>query len=182
MPLLVHIAPENEARDIARHGIRATRWRPDPEHHPEHDRVVWAFPVLDSYTLTYSWSRELKRWGRTTLAAITFRVGDGETAYVRHYSGAPHPTTAAEAVGIIRGSGDPRGYEIMLPRRVTAGEIVRWRVLPRAIGWRYWPESKNQPMRMCDCPACLGRSEVKARRYRDSVRERMRAAGLPTME
>ncbi len=182
MPLLVHIAPENEARDIARRGIRATRWRPDPKGHPEHDRVVWAFPVLDSYTLTHSWARELKRWGRSTLAAFTFRVDDGEPVYVRHFSNEALLSTAAEAVGLVRAAPDPRGYEIMLPRRIEASEIVRWRVLPKAIGWRYWPAAKNLPMRLCDCPCCLPRGEVRAQRYRERVRERMLAAGLKPLE
>lgn len=182
MPLLVHIAAENEARDIARCGIRATRWAPDWQGHPELDRVVWAFPVLESYTLTHSWSRELKRWGRTTLAAFTFRAADGEPAYVRHFSNAAMLVTAAEAAGIVRSAADPRGYEIMLPRRIPPCEIVRWRVLPKAIGWRYWPLAKNLPMLLCDCRCCLPRGEVRSSRYRDRVRDRMRDAGMAPLE
>lgn len=178
----MHIAPENEARDIARRGIRATRWAPDPQNHPEHDRVVWAFPVLESYTLTHSWSRELKRWGRSTLAAFTFRVPDDDPAYVRHFSNPVVLSTASEAAGIVRSAADPRGYEILLPRRVEAAEIVRWRVLPRAIGWRYWPKAKNSPMRLCDCPCCVPRGEVRAKRYRERVREKLRLAAQTTLE
>lgn len=173
MPHLVHIAAENEAATIRRNGIRPTRHRPDPQGHPAHDRVVWAFPVLASYTLTHSWSRELKRGGRTSLAAITFRVDDREPVYVRHYQNAPRLVSSAEAVGVIRAQDDPRGYEIMIPRRIAPDEIVRVRALPQAIGWRYWPAAKNQPMRLCDCPMCMPRGEVKASRYRRAVRERM---------
>lgn len=169
MPQLVHIAAENAAADIRRNGIRPTRYRPDPSGHPEHDRVVWAFPVMASYTLTHSWSRELKRWGRTTLAAVTFRVNDTEPVYVGYFGHAKRLVGAAEAVGIVRAEPDPRGYEIQLPRRVAPDEIIRIRTLPHAIGWRYWPGAKNQPMRLCDCPMCLPRREVKARRYRQRV-------------
>ena len=176
MPHLVHIAAENEAAGIRRNGIRPTRYRPDPGAHPEHDRVVWAFPVLASYTLTHSWSRELKRLGRTALAAITFDIDDDEPVYVRHYQNAPHLASAAAAVGIVRAEADPRGFEIMVPRRIAPDEIVRVRVLPQAIGWRYWPGAKNQPMRLCDCPSCMPRGEVKARRYRETVQARLRAA------
>lgn len=176
MPLLVHIAPESEIAVIRRTGIAATRWRPDPDGHPECDRVVWAFPMLASYTLTHGWARELKRWGRQTLAAISFRIPDGETVFARHYSEAPVPMRAAEAAGLIRAAADPRGYEIIVPRRILPREIVRAQLLPRATGWRYWPGAKGNPMRLCDCPACLPRGEVKARRYRERVRERMRAA------
>ena len=85
MTLFVHIAPENRAAVIRRTGIAPTRWRPDPSAHPEWDRAVWAFPVLPSYTLTHSWARELKRSGRSTLAAIAFRVPDDEARFARHY-------------------------------------------------------------------------------------------------
>lgn len=174
MALLVHIASLNDAPRIRRNGIRPTRHRPAPDTHPQHDRVVWAFPVLASYTLTHSWSRELKRWGRTALAAITIRIGDDEPAYVAHYAHRPRLVTAAEAVGIIRSESDPRGFEVMIPRRITPDEIVDVRSLPHAIGWRYWPGAKNQPMRLCDCPACMPRGEVKARRYREAVEMQMR--------
>lgn len=174
VPHLVHIAAENEAGAIRRNGIRATRYRPDPGAHPEHDRVVWAFPVLASYTLTHSWSRELKRLGRTALAAITFDIDDDEPVYVRHYQNAPHLASAAAAVGIVRAQADPRGFEIMVPRRIGPGEIVRVRELPKAIGWRYRPAARNSPMRLCDCPYCMPRGEVNARRYREAVQAKMR--------
>ena len=86
--------------------------------------------------------------------------------------------TAAEACGLILAAADPRGYEVIVPRRILAKEIVRAQPLPRAIGWRYYPAARGQPMRLCDCPMCLPRGEVKARRYRDRVRERMIGQGL----
>lgn len=178
MTLLVHIAPENRAAAIRRTGIAAARWRPDPADHPECDRAVWAFPVLPSYTLTHSWARELKRSGRSTLAAITFRAPDDELVFARHFSGAPRAMTAAEAAGMIRAAGDARGYEIIVPRRIPPKDIVRIQILPRATGWRYWPAARGAPMRLCDCPICLPRGEVNARRYRERVIARMTARGL----
>ena len=177
MPLLVHIAPEAEARTIRRTGIAPTRCKPDPRAHPQWDRVVWAFPVLPSYTLTLSWARELKRWGRASLAAITVRLPDNELVFARHYTAAPVLMSAAEACGLILAAPDPRGHEIMVPRRILPKEIVRAQTLPRAIGWRYYPAAKGQSMRLCDCPMCMPRGEVKAKRYRERVRERMRQEG-----
>ncbi len=177
MPLLVHIAPEAAAKTIRRTGIAATRWKPDPQNYPEYDRVVWAFPVLPSYTLTLSWGRELKRWGRASLAAITFRLPDDELVFARHYTAAPLAMTATEACGLILAAPDPRGYEIMVPRRIPPIDIARAHILPRAIGWRYYPAAKGQAMRLCDCPMCMPRGEVKAGKYRLRVRERRRAAG-----
>ncbi|MBL8565363.1 MAG: hypothetical protein JNM89_06570 [Hyphomicrobiaceae bacterium] len=173
MVKLVHIAAENQAARIRRNGIAPTRHSPDPARHPEFDRVVWTFPVLASFTLTYSWARELKRWGKTTLIAVTVDVPDDEPVYVAHYRNVPVLSSAAEAAGLVCSLADPRGYEIMVPRRIVPSEIRRLRVLPRAIGWRYYPGARGEPMRLCDCPVCLPRSEVRARRYRDAVRSRL---------
>lgn len=173
MPLLVHIAPQNEASRIRRNGLRPRRVAPEFLSSELHDRVVWAFPVLASYTLTHSWSRELKRWGRTSLVAVTFRIPDAEEVYARHFARAPMRLSAAEAAGMIRAAADPRGYEIMIPRRIEPGEIRSVCVLPEAVGWRYWPEAKNLPLRVCDCPMCSPKGEVKAARYRRRVAHAM---------
>ena len=135
MPLLVHIAPGNEANSISRNGIAPRRIAGGGGREFPFERVVWAFPVLPSYTLTHSWSREMKRWRATTLAAITFRVPDDEPVLALHYNNRPRrysTMTAAEAVSIIAGLEDPRGYEIMLSRRIMPKEIVRARPLPKS--------------------------------------------------
>jgi len=166
MARLVHITADTDAARIRRHGIRARRlaWLIEGE-----DRFVWAFPVLPSYTLTHQWSRELKRWGRNTLAAVTFVIDDDETVYVRHFSNPPLRMTVADAVGLTRAQDDPRGFEIMVPRRIDAREIAGVRLLPQAVGWRYWPGAKNAERFPCECPACSPRGEVKARRYRERI-------------
>lgn len=178
MPRLVHIAAENASKRIRRNGIAARRWMPDPEGHPEHNRVVWAFPILPSYTLTHTWARELKRWRSTALVAVTFRIADDEQVYVGHYSNTPRIASAADAVGIIVAADDVRGYQIIVPRRIEPKEIVHVRIMPKAIGWRYWPTAKGAPMRMCNCPVCMPRGEVKAQRYRRRVVKRMVEAGI----
>lgn len=169
MVLLIHIAPENQSGKIRANGIRASRV-PSGMLANEFDRVVWAFPILASYSLTYSWARELKRGGAHALVAVSFRVEDDEHVYARHFNHAPLEMTAAAAVCLIRGEADPRGYEIMVPRRIAPSQITGIKVLPRAIGWRYWPGAKNLPLRACDCPMCMPVGEVKARRYRERVK------------
>ena len=166
MARLVHITADTDAARIRRHGIRPRRinWLIKGE-----DRFVWAFPVLESYTLTHQWARELKRWGRQTLAAVTFVLDDDETVYVRHYLGEPIAATAAEAIGLVRAVQDPRGYEILVPRRIEPREIASVRTLPQAVGWRYAPTFKNSERYPCECPACAPRAEVKARRYRERI-------------
>ncbi len=177
MPLLVHIAPGNAAGSIRRNGIAPTRWRPDSGDGTGHDRGVWAFPILPSYELTHSWSRELKRFGNTTLTTVTFRLPDSELVLAHHFRDAALPMTAAKACGLILAATDPRGYEIIVPRRIWPREIVRLLPLRRPVGWRYWPEAKGKPMPLCDCPVCARKDEVKSRRYRERLRARMRAAG-----
>ena len=177
MPLLVHIAPAGQANKIARNGIAASRIPGGGGREFPFDRVVWAFPVLPSYTFTYSWSRELKRWGATALVSVTFRIDDDEQVLVRHYSSRPRLMSAAGAAGFIASATDPRGYEIIVSRRIQPNEIVRVRALPRVVGWRYSPNAKGQPALACDCPVCLPRGEVKARRFRERVYDRMRRQG-----
>lgn len=166
MPTLVHLAPEGRAKAILRSGIAATRlagW------HARFDRFVWAFPILESHTMTHQWARELKRGGVRTLVAVVFRVGDDEPVLVGHYRDAPQAMTAAEATGLIREVSDPLGYEVLVPRRIRPREIVRMSVLQRAYGWRYFPEAKAAERYPCDCPTCLPRGEVKAGRYRRRI-------------
>lgn len=179
MPHLVHIAPEADARKIRRNGIRARKvrgWIAGAE------RLVWAFPVLPSYTLTHSWMRELKRLGVTSLVAVTFKLDDGEAVFARHYRAAPVAMTAAEAVGLIRAETDPRGFEIIVPRSIAPAEIARLSALPKGIGWRYFPEAKTSDRRPCECPMCAPRGEVKARRYRDRLPELQRRYDAGTGE
>ena len=116
--------------------------------------------------------------GTRTLVGVTFQIEDEAAVYVRHYARRPRLTTAADAVRVIRAIDDPRGYEIMVPRRILSREIKSVRVLPRAIGWRYWPAAKGMPAQTCDCPVCLPGGEVKARRYRERVKERRTKLGL----
>lgn len=167
MPLFVHIAPESVAKRIRRSGIAASR----REHtqYGAHDRFVWAFPVLQSHTLTYQWGRELKRLGARTLVAVTFRLSDDEPVFAHRYNAEPRLVAASEAVAVIRAMDDPRGGQVVIPRRILSDEIVRVRPIPRAMGWRYFPEAKSADRRPCDCPMCAPRGEVKARRYRNRI-------------
>lgn len=166
MPLFVHLAPEPVAKRIRRSGIRPARLGREWEGIRQ---AVWAFPVLESFTLTHQWTRELKRHGTRTLVAVTFRIPDDEPVLVHHYNAPPERRTAAEAVAVIRAMADPRGGEVIVPRRIRPGEIVRVRPLTRHFGWRYSPETKAAARRPCDCVMCAPKGEVKARRYRERI-------------
>lgn len=173
---LVHITSANVAARLRRNGIGATKLRHAPWAAHEPKSAVFAFPILPSFTLTHSWARELKRTGRTTLAAVDFRIPDGEPVFARHYLDKLAPMSASEAIGLVRSASDPRGYEILVPRRIDPREIVRIRGLSKVFGWRYFPAAKGKQPWLCDCPVCLPRGEVKARQQRQRLAARLAAA------
>ncbi|MGE3228888.1 MAG: hypothetical protein AB7J30_05575 [Hyphomicrobium sp.] len=166
MPLFVHIAPEPVAKRIRRSGIAPRRLRVP---HAGFDRLVWAFPVMESYTLTHQWARELKRSGARTMVAVTFRIADGEPVFAHHYNAEPELLPAADAVARLRAMDDQLGGQVVVPRRILPSEIESVRLLPRTFGWRYFPEAKSAGRYPCDCPMCAPRGEVKARRYRARI-------------
>jgi hypothetical protein len=173
MVRLIHLAPDRLARRIARTGIKPTRLEPGfgASWLADHDRAVWAFPVLPSHTLSHQWLRELKRRCRSprTMVAVTFRIADEEPVYVRHFSEAPTRMTAAQAVGAILRHASPLGYEIMVPRRIEAREIVRIGMPPQTIGWR---TNTARQRFVCDCRVCIPPGLPR------SSRRRARAARL----
>lgn len=61
----------------------------------------------------------------------------------------------------------PDGFEVIIPRSISRREIVRVKLLPQIIGWRYAPHQNGKPF--CACPACLTpgsyRSRQKALRH-----------------
>lgn len=166
MTRLVHLAPESAAKRIRRNGIAPTRAR-----HPMHgyDRFVWAFPRLQSYAVSHQWLRELKRNGARTLVAVDIAMADDQPVLVGHFGSEPQLATASRAAGLVRAAPDPRGYEILVPRRIEAREIVRIRNLTQGIGWRYFPDAKAADRRPCDCPVCVPSGEIKGQRYRSRI-------------
>ncbi|MBL7259006.1 HEAT repeat domain-containing protein [Paractinoplanes lichenicola] len=121
-------------------------------------------PVLGSFSLTYQWVRELRRWHPGVLAGVQLRIADDEPVTVGRYGVEPRRVTAAEAVAVVRGLDDPRGWEVFVPRALTAGEVRRVRQVPQGVGWRYKPDAHGR--RPCPCPSCLGRGEWGAARLR----------------
>jgi hypothetical protein len=166
MPRFIHLAPEPLAKRVRRNGIRARRvgdWFAR-RGLPDVDRLVWAFPVLPSFTLSHQWLRELKHEGARTLVAITFRLDDAEPVFASHYRDTPRAMTAAEAVGVILAQPEPLGYEVMVPRRIEPSEIVAVRHVPQNVGWRIMPE--RQKIWICSCPVCVTPGTVKSARRR----------------
>lgn len=45
----------------------------------------------------------------------------------------------------------PEGFEVIIPRRIAAAEILRIAVPPQVVGWRYSPCAKGRPPCACLC-------------------------------
>jgi len=158
MAEFVHITTARAARRVERSGIAAR------SHGPSGERGMYCMPVLPSFTLTYQWIRELRRWHPGVLVAVHLRLPDHEPVTVGRYGGPPCEVTAAQAVAVVRELDDPRGYEVFVRRAVTCAEIRRVRDVPQGVGWRYLPAAHGR--RPCPCPTCLPRGGYKAARLR----------------
>ncbi|MEU5722297.1 hypothetical protein [Micromonospora sp. NPDC047738] len=121
-------------------------------------------PVLPSFTLTYQWVRELRRWHSGVLVAVQLRLPDDEPVTVGRYTAPPREATAAQAVAAVREFDDPRGYEVFVPRAIVVAEVRRIRDVPQGVGWRYLPAAHGR--RPCPCPVCLPRGGYKVANLR----------------
>ncbi len=89
---------------------------------------------------------------------------DSEEVRVGHYS-RPHATmTAAEATGVIMHADDPRGYEVLIPRKIPPQDLRRTRQVPQVVRWRYWPDARGHEP--CGCEVCQ-RGTCQAAQFRD---------------
>ncbi|MGW4893668.1 HEAT repeat domain-containing protein [Kitasatospora sp. NPDC004240] len=166
MAMFVHLTSAANGPRIRRAGIRADSRGQDGL------RGVYCFPVLPSYTLTHQWLRELALGGsRGGLVAVHVRLPDEEPVLVGRYGdrarSAQRPVTAAEAVRRVRALADPRGWEVFVPRALTAREVHRIRSAPQVAGWRYFPQAHG--VRPCTCPGCRIRGEYGNRRMRERL-------------
>jgi len=50
---------------------------------------------------------------------------------------------------------DAQGWEVVIPRRIEAGEIHKTRRIPQVIGWRFSPSAKGKPP-YYTCKFCIG--------------------------
>lgn len=158
---LVHLTPLRNARRIVRSGVAAR------SHGWATARGVYCMPVLPSFTLTYQWVRELRRWHPGVLVAVHIRLPDDETVIVGRYADKPQTLGAAQACAVIRGAANPRGYQIFVPRRIAASEVRHVRRIPQGVGWRHFPDAHGQPPRPC----CLERGTPGAARLRRRLGE-----------
>lgn len=163
MAMFVHLAPGARAERIRRNGINRLR-----RAHREFPGGVFAVPVTRNFYVSHQWLRELKRGrGGGPFVGIYFRIPDDQQVWVGHYGQAHRWLTAAEAVAAFSEAEDPRGWEVIIPRRIEANELHRIRELPQVVGWRFSPEAKGQAPK-CTCKFCIG-GQYGARRLRERL-------------
>ncbi|GHO46153.1 hypothetical protein [Ktedonospora formicarum] len=152
MPVLVHLTPAKNVKRILRSGIHQSR------------QGVYCLPVLQSYYVSHQWMRELKRWGQRTFIGIYFHVPDDEMVWFGHYNQPHQYVTVSEAISQLMQQVDPQGYEIIIPRSISAKELHKIRTVSRVVGWRYQPGVRQ--CAWCACPICVSRGEIKSRKKR----------------
>jgi hypothetical protein len=158
MPVFVHLTPAPLIPRILRNGIRRGKAQgPLPA-------GVFAVPVGPSFFASHQWLREMKRSGQRTISAVYFRLADDEAVWMGHFGQGHVRVTASEAAGFVRGAGSAEGFEVVVPRRVEASEILRVKPVPQVVGWRYFPGAHGRPP--CGCPGCLKKGEIKSRAIR----------------
>lgn len=164
MAMFVHIAADKDAAKIRRSGIRIARTN------RRKINGVFLSAVTKDYMRTHQWHREVQRIRNVPKVAVRIRIPDSEDVYIGKYSEEHLKVTAAHAVAISRRHDDPMGLEVILPRPVSASEILRIYVLPKAVGWRFYPGAKRK--KPCGCPYCQ-RGEPSSRKlseaYEDSI-------------
>ena len=159
MAQFVHLAPESRVSLIRRNGIRRLR-----KASGDFPGGVFALPVSRNYYISHQWLRELKRRSGNAIAAIYLRIADNEQVWVGHYNQAHRWMSAAESVAEFLSADDALGWEVVIPRPIDAGEIMRVRTPPQVVGWRYFPQAKgNRPF--CTCRFCT-RGEYGAAKLR----------------
>ena len=123
-------------------------------------------PVLKNFMVSHQWLRELKRNGGRTLCAVHFRIPDGETVLMGHYSKEQVKVTAARAAHAIMHAENPLGMQIIVPRGIAPKEIHAIRSVPQVVGWRYFPGAHAR--RPCGCPYCQSPGTIKSRKLREA--------------
>jgi hypothetical protein len=159
MAMFVHLTSEAAVARTRRAGINCSRYK-----RPDAIRGVFAVPVTRNFFVSHQWLRELKRCGGGMVAGIYFRVPDEEVVWVGHYNQAHRSMSAAEAIAEFMGAENREGWEVIIPRRISAKEIHRVKLLPQTVGWKYFPEAKGKPP-FCLCEYCT-RGTYGARKLR----------------
>src|SRR5687768_12151791 len=117
MAMFVHLTAESRTALIRRNGTtrvrRATSSLPGG---------IFAVPVTRNFYASHQWLRELKRKNAGAIAGVYFRLPDEQRVWVGHYSQSHAEMTAAEAVAVFLSADIREGWEVIIPRLISAQE------------------------------------------------------------
>ena len=164
MAMFVHLTFQSRVAQIRRNGIRRLRSAVG-----KCPGGIFAVPVTRNFQISHQWLRELKRRNGGPMAGVYFRIPDDEPVWIGHYNQQHCWMSAAESIAEFMDAEDPRGWEVVVPRRIEASEIHRTRQLPQVIGWRFSPSAKGKPP-FCACKFCT-RGDYGAKKLRERLGE-----------
>ena len=168
MPHFVHIADERDSAATRRTGLKLPR----PAVKPSAGQVpqgVFALPVTPNFVVSHQWVRELKRRGYRVAVGVYFRVSAEEPVWAGKYNEAKVQMSAGQAAAQLWRE-QTLGFEVILPRSVSASDIESIKALPQKLGWRYFPEAHERGI-FCGCECCQ-RGSIKSRRIRLAYEQR----------
>jgi hypothetical protein len=151
MPILVHLTPAKDVKRIRKAGIRK-------------GRGVYCMPVMQNYYVSHQWLRELKRRGQRTFMGIYFHVPDEEMVWFGRYARPHEHLPVTEAISELMQQDDPQGFELIIPRSISAKDIRKVQSISRVVGWRYMPGVRERAW--CTCPVCVSRGEFNSQKKR----------------
>ncbi|MFE1169614.1 HEAT repeat domain-containing protein [Nocardiopsis sp. NPDC058789] len=169
MAMFVHLTPRANISRVRRSGLGTAVG-------PGGVRGVFCFPVLPSYTVTHQWLRELTgHHGPRGLIGVYLTLSDDEPVTVGHFddSDGPRLVDAAEAVRVVAGLREPRGWEVFVPRPVARREVHRIREVRRLSETRPHPRRAPIPIELV-ADACDRRDTVALREALSRIGQRRR--------
>lgn len=144
----IHLAPLREKRSIERAGVRGARVVLGSH---VLVRAVYCMPVMQDYSMTFQWLRELRRWHGLPMAAVQFRVSDDLLCWVGRYGREHQCLPASQVAAWIEKQ--PWGAQMIIPEGIPATKIDKVREIPQLVGWTEVPEAERKTD--CCCVACL---------------------------
>lgn len=90
-------------------------------------------PAARSFHVSHQWLQELRDRGQLRAAAIHFRLPESEPVWAGHYRDCHEEITAKQALEWFLLEKRPQGFEVIVPRRISADEIYRVHHLARVL-------------------------------------------------
>lgn len=160
MAVFVHLTAEDNMASIRKNGIKS-----GDIHFEEANRGIFCMPVINDFFATHQWLREIKRFNKKNIIGVYFKIPDDELVWYGFYNEEPKQCKASIALNQFMHLENRLGFEVILPRKLMAKEIVRIKYLPQSLGWRYYPTAHEK--KLCLCPACLGKGVYKSVQIRE---------------